>query len=165
LSGKGLSLTDFNSNWQGDAQMSMDNARLNGLNIQQLVQQAVSRSNNRVQGMQRYEVYSDIQQLQAHGALRNGVLTLSNLSADSAMMRVKITGGWQGDNDLIATLQKTEIPLRVFGPWKQLNYQLRVDQILRQQLQQDAKNAIQNWIDKNKDDKNSDKVKSFINKM
>jgi AsmA protein len=80
-------------------------------------------------------------------------------------LRVKITGGWQGDNDLIATLQKTEIPLRVFGPWKQLNYQLRVDQILRQQLQQDAKNAIQNWIDKNKDDKNSDKVKSFINKM
>lgn len=167
LSGKGLTLEDFNSNWQGEAQMSMNDAHLNGLNIQQLVQQAVVRSSNRVQGMQRYETYSQIQQMQAYGKLRDGQLSLENLSAQSPMMNVqgqgkvnfaqqqadmkllvRVTGGWQGDNPLIATLQKTDIPLRVFGPWKQLNYELNADQVLRQQLQQDARNAIQDWIDK-----------------
>ncbi len=33
-------------------------------------------------------------------------------------LSVRVTGGWQGDNPLIATLQKTDIPLRVIGPWK-----------------------------------------------
>ncbi|MEG3136173.1 outer membrane assembly protein AsmA [Rouxiella sp. T17] len=184
LSGKGLSLADFNSNWQGDAELSMANAHLNGLNIQQLVQQAVSRSSNKVQGMERYDRYSDIKQLNAHGNLRNGVLSLNNLAAESEMMNVKgegkinfpneeadmnllvrVTGGWQGDNALIATLQKTDIPLRVFGPWKQLNYQLKADQVLRQQLQNDARSAIQNWIDKNAGKKESDKAKSLIDKL
>lgn len=166
LGGKGLSLEDFNTNWQGDAQMSMADAHINGLNIQQLVQQAVARSSNRVQGMDRYQMYSQIQQMQASGKLRNGELSLNNLNAESPMMNfkgegkvnfaqqqadmnllVRVTGGWQGDNPLIATLQKTDIPLRVFGPWKQLNYELNADQILRQQLQQSARSALQNWID------------------
>ncbi|EIC85155.1 putative assembly protein [Serratia sp. M24T3] len=172
LSGKGLTLEDFNSNWQGQADMSMDDAHLNGLNIQQLVQQAVARSSNRVQGMERYEMYSQIQKLQAQGRLRNGELSLEGLSAESPMMTVKgdgkvsfaaqqadmnllvrVTGGWKGDNPLIATLQKTDIPLRVFGPWKQLNYELNADQVLRQQLQQSARSAIQSWIDKRTNEK------------
>lgn len=184
MSGNGLSIADFNSNWQGDAQLSMANAHLNGLNIQQLVQQAVSRSSNKVQGMQRYDRYSDIKQLNAHGNLRNGILSLNDLAAESEMTNVKgegkinfpneeadmnllvrVTGGWQGDNALITTLQKTDIPLRVFGPWKQLNYQLKADQVLRQQLQNDARSAIQNWIDKNAGKKESDKAKSLIDKL
>ncbi|WP_369790599.1 outer membrane assembly protein AsmA [Rouxiella sp. WC2420] len=166
LGGKGLSLEDFDTHWQGDAQMSMADAHINGLNIQQLVQQAVARSSNRVQGMDRYQMYSQIQQMQASGKLRNGELSLNNLNAESPMMNfkgegkvnfaqqqadmnllVRVTGGWQGDNPLIATLQKTDIPLRVFGPWKQLNYELNADQVLRQQLQQSARSALQNWID------------------
>lgn len=181
LSGNGLSMNDFNSNWQGDAQMSMADAHLNGLNIQQLIQQAVTRSSNRVQGMERYNTYSNIRQLSAHGALRSGVLDLNNLAAESDMINakgagqvnfpaeqvdmnllVRVTGGWQGDNALIATLQKTDIPLRVFGPWKKLNYELKADQVLRQQLQKDARSAIQNWIDKNADNKQLQDGKSLL---
>ncbi|MDR3432629.1 MAG: outer membrane assembly protein AsmA [Rouxiella aceris] len=183
MKGVGLSLEDFNTRWQGDAQMSMTDARLNGLNIQQLVQQAVARSNNRVQGQQQYDIFSEIKKMQAHGQLNQGVLNLSDLQADSAMMAVrgggevnfpqqqadmnllvKILGGWQGDNDLITSLQNSEIPLHVFGPWRQLNYELKVDQILRQQLQQGAKSAIQNWLDKNKDSKENKELKNLINK-
>lgn len=184
MKGTGLSLDDFNAHWQGDAQMSMVDARLNGLNIQQLVQQAVARSNNRVQGQQQYEIFSEIKAMQALGQLNQGVLSLTELNADSSMMAVrgsgvvnfpqqqadmnllvKILGGWQGDNDLITTLQNSEIPLRVFGPWSQLNYELKVDQVLRQQLQKDTKNAIQNWLDRNKDNKENKDIKTFINKL
>ncbi|MBF6638065.1 outer membrane assembly protein AsmA [Rouxiella silvae] len=183
MGGRGLSIEDFNSNWQGNAQMAMTNAHLNGLNIQQLVQQGISRSNNRVQGQQRYEYYSEFQQMQAQGALKNGVLNLNDISADASMMGIKgsgtvnfpgkmadmnllvrVSGGWQGDNALINMLQKTDIPFRVYGPWDQLNYELKADQVLRQQMQQEARNAIQSWIDKNSDNKEIQDNKSLLKK-
>lgn len=181
VSGQGLSAEDFSQNWSGNAQLSMENARLNGLNIQQLIQQAITRNNNSVQGLERYEHFTAVKTLQAQGELEDGTLQLSNLVANSDMLAVKgggtinfpdnqsdmklnvrVTGGWKGNNDLIARLQNTEIPLRVYGPWSQLNYQLQVDQVLRSQLQNEAKSAIQNWIDKNKGSKEGKDLKSLI---
>lgn len=181
VSGQGLSAEDFGQNWSGKAQLSMENARLNGLNIQQLIQQAITRNNNSVQGLERYEHYTAVKKLQAQGELEDGTLQLSNLMADSDMLTakgegtinfpdnqsdinlsVRVIGGWKGNNDLINRLQNTDIPLRVYGPWSQLNYQLQADQVLRNQLQNEAKSAIQNWIDKNKNSKESKDLKSLI---
>ncbi len=181
VSGEGLSVDDFSQNWSGKAKLSMADAHLNGLNIQQLIQQAVTRNNNSVQGLDRYEHYTEVKTLQAEGALDEGTLQLSNLVAESTMLTakgegsvnfpdnqcdmnlsVRVTGGWKGNNDLIARLQNTDIPLRVYGPWSQLNYQLQVDQVLRNQLQNEAKSAIQNWIDKNKGSKEGKDLKSLI---
>jgi AsmA protein len=77
---------------------------------------------------------------------------------------VRVTGGWKGNSNLIQRLQNTDVPLRVYGPWAQLNYQLQVDQILRNQLQDEAKNAIQNWIDRNKKAKDNKELKSILDK-
>jgi len=181
VSGQGLSAEDFSQNWSGNAQLSMENTRLNGLNIQQLIQQAITRNNNSVQGLDRYEHFTAVKTLQAQGELEEGTLQLSKLVANSEMLSVKgggtinfpdnqsdmnlnvrVTGGWKGNNDLIARLQNTDIPLRVYGPWTQLNYQLQVDQVLRSQLQNEAKSAIQNWIDKNKGSKEGKDLKSLI---
>lgn len=181
VAGQGLSAEDFGQNWSGKAQLSMANARLNGLNIQQLIQQAITRNNNSVQGLERYEHYTAVKKLQAQGELEDGTLQLSNLMADSDMLTakgegtinfpdnqsdinlsVRVIGGWKGNNDLINRLQNTDIPLRVYGPWSQLNYQLQADQVLRNQLQNEAKSAIQNWIDKNKNSKESKDLKSLI---
>ncbi|MFZ4831921.1 outer membrane assembly protein AsmA [Rouxiella sp. Mn2063] len=184
LKGQGITADDFNHRWQGNSTLSVTNAHLNGLNIQQLIQQAVSRSNNRVQGMERYESYTQINKLQANATLQSGTLKLSKMSGESAflnvkgegsvdfsaqqcdlMLQTKITGGWGGDSDLIKRLQSTDIPLRVYGPWKQLNYQLRVDDVLRDQLKQDAKSAIQNWIDKNQSAKDKQSLESIDKKL
>lgn len=181
VDGQGFSAQDFSQNWSGKAQLSMENAKLNGLNIQQLIQQAVTRNNNSVQGLDRYEHFTEVKTLQAQAVLDGGSLQLSNLIADSAMLSakgegtlsfpdnqcdmnlsVRVIGGWKGNNDLITRLQNTDIPLRVYGPWAQLNYQLQVDQVLRSQLQNEAKSAIQNWIDKNKGTKEGKDLKSLI---
>ncbi|WP_459175824.1 outer membrane assembly protein AsmA [Ewingella americana] len=183
VSGLGVSTADFSENWRGSAQLSMENARLNGMNIQQLVQQAITRNNNSVQGLERYEHYTAVKTLQAQGELAEGTLQLSNLTADSEMfaakgegsvnfpdsqcdmnLNVRVTGGWTGNSGLISRLQNTDIPLRVYGPWTQLNYQLQVDQVLRSQLQNEAKSAIQNWVDKNKGNKEGKDLKSLINR-
>lgn len=183
LIGTGLTVDDFSSKWRGKAQMSISEARINGLNIQQLIQQSISRNNSRIQGMDRYEHFTAFKHLQVEGELNKGNLQLRNLSANSAMLEVKgegvlnivnkqcdmnflvrTTGGWKGDERLIQTIQDTEIPLRVYGAWKQLNYQLQVDQVLRKKLQQEAKNALSNWIEKNKNNKDNQDTESLLNK-
>lgn len=183
VNGEGLSGADFARRWQGEGQLSMDNAHLNGINIQQLIQQAVSRSSDKVQGLERYDHYSQIDTLKAEGKLADGTLTLNNLEGQSPMVSAKgngtidmadqqvdmnllirVTGGWKGDSNLINTLKTTDIPLRVYGPWAQMGYQLQVDQVLRRTLEQSARSAIQNWIDKRKDSKESEDVQKFLNK-
>lgn len=183
VNGKGLSAADFARRWQGEGQLSMDNAHLNGINIQQLIQQAVARSSDKVQGLERYDHYSQIDTLKAEGKLADGTLTLTNLQGQSPMVNAKgngsidmadqqvdmnllirVTGGWKGDNNLINTLKTTDIPLRVYGPWAQMGYQLQVDQVLRRTLEQSARSAIQNWIDKRKDSKENEDVQKFLNK-
>jgi len=161
----------------------MDNAHLNGINIQQLIQQAVARSSDKVQGLERYDHYSQIDTLKAEGKLADGTLTLTNLEGQSPMVTAKgngsidmadqqvdmnllirVTGGWKGDSNLINTLKTTDIPLRVYGPWAQMGYQLQVDQVLRRTLEQSARSALQNWIDKRKDSKEKEDVQKFLNK-
>ncbi len=183
VNGKGLSAADFARRWQGEGQLSMDNAHLNGINIQQLIQQAVARSSDKVQGLERYDHYSQIDTLKAEGKLADGTLTLTNLQGQSPMVNAKgngsidmadqqvdmnllirVTGGWKGDSNLINTLKTTDIPLRVYGPWAQMGYQLQVDQVLRRTLEQSARSAIQNWIDKRKDSKENEDVQKFLNK-
>ncbi|RJT14900.1 outer membrane assembly protein AsmA [Rahnella inusitata] len=183
VNGKGLSAADFARRWQGEGQLSMDNAHLNGINIQQLIQQAVARSSDKVQGLERYDHYSQIDTLKAEGKLADGTLTLTNLQGQSPMVNAKgngsidmadqqvdmnllirVTGGWKGDSNLINTLKTTDIPLRVYGPWSQMGYQLQVDQVLRRTLEQSARSAIQNWIDKRKDSKENEDVQKFLNK-
>ena len=183
VNGKGLSAADFARRWQGEGQLSMDNAHLNGINIQQLIQQAVARSSDKVQGLERYDHYSQIDTLKAEGKLADGTLTLTNLEGQSPMVTAKgngsidmadqqvdmnllirVTGGWKGDSNLINTLKTTDIPLRVYGPWAQMGYQLQVDQVLRRTLEQSARSALQNWIDKRKDSKEKEDVQKFLNK-
>ena len=183
MNGKGLSAEDFARNWQGNAELAMTNAHLNGLNIQQLIQQAISRNTSSVQGLDKYEHYSQIDTLKAQGQLKNGTLKLNDLEGQSPMvyakgdgsvdlagekvdmnLLIRVTGGWKGDSNLINTLKTTDIPLRVYGPWAQLGYQLQVDQILRRTVEQSARSAIQNWVDKRKDSNEKDDVQKLLNK-
>ncbi|MNW00016.1 putative assembly protein [compost metagenome] len=80
-------------------------------------------------------------------------------------MNVLVTGGWQGNNALITQLRETPIPLRVYGPWDQLNYQLQVDQLLRKKLQDRAKDALNKWAEKNKGSQDGQDLKKLLDKL
>jgi len=61
---------------------------------------------------------------------------------------IQVNGGWQGSNNkLIKLLQNASIPLRVYGPWQQLSYSLPIEQILRNLLQNDVKQKVNQWLD------------------
>ncbi|PYA60077.1 outer membrane assembly protein AsmA [Serratia marcescens] len=184
LTGDRLSLQAFERRWRGTAQLAMQDAQLHGLNIQQLIQQAVARNDNSVRGQDSYQRYTEVKSVSAQASLNQGTVKLSGLTADSPLLaltgagsidmpgkqcdmalNVRVTGGWQGRGELIEQLQKTSIPLRVYGPWQQLNYQLQVDQVLRKTLQDRAKDALNKWAEKNKDSREGQDLKKLLDKL
>ncbi|WP_308380633.1 outer membrane assembly protein AsmA [Serratia marcescens] len=184
LTGDRLSSQAFERRWRGTAQLAMQDAQLHGLNIQQLIQQAVARNDNSVRGQDSYQRYTEVKSVSAQATLNQGTVKLSGLTADSPLLaltgtgsidmpgkqcdmalNVRVTGGWQGRGELIEQLQKTPIPLRVYGPWQQLNYQLQVDQVLRKTLQDRAKDALNKWAEKNKDSREGQDLKKLLDKL
>ncbi|MNG64143.1 putative assembly protein [compost metagenome] len=184
LTGDRLTSQSFEHRWKGTAQLAMQDAQLHGLNIQQLIQQAVARNDSSVRGQDNYQRFTEVKQLSAKASLSGGTVNISELSADSPLLNlsgggtvnmpgkqcdmslnVRVTGGWQGRGELIEQLQKTPIPLRVYGPWQQLNYQLQVDQVLRKTLQNRAKDALNKWAEKNKESREGQDLKKLLDKL
>ncbi|WNN47323.1 outer membrane assembly protein AsmA [Siccibacter colletis] len=174
----------FRDGWRGEATIEMANSRMEGLNFQQLVQQAVERSSSNVSAQQNYDNATSLASFSASARLNNGQLRLDQMKGESAMLaldgnglldlvkeqcdtrfNVRVTDGWKGDSDLIARLKKTAVPLRVYGPWQQLSYSLEVDQVLRKQLQDEAKRRLNEWADRHKNNEKSKDVKELIDKL
>jgi AsmA protein len=183
FSGSKIDADDFRRNWQGEGHVEMLNTRAEGLNFQQLVQQAVERSAN-VQAQENYETATRLDKFATDLQLDSGVLTLSNMDGQSSLLaltgqgsldlekeqgdmrfNVRVTEGWKGDSKLVEMLKQTAIPLRVYGPWQSLNYSLQVDQVLRKQLQDEMKRRLNDWADKNKESQSSKDVKKLLEKM
>ncbi len=81
-----LSSQAFERRWRGTAQLAMQDAQLHGLNIQQLIQQAVARNDNSVRGQDSYQRYT-VKSVSAQASLNQGTVKLSGLTADSPCWR------------------------------------------------------------------------------
>ncbi|VEB96331.1 putative assembly protein [Cedecea lapagei] len=185
FSGGRLDAEDFRHGWQGEARLELAHSRLQGMNFQQLIQQAVSRNNEGVEGKQNVDNATELDHFSTSASLDNGLLTLENMAGESPVLSltgngtmdlvkevcdtnfaIKVRDGWQGSNSkLIETLKTTAVPLRVYGPWQQLNYSLQVDQVLRKQLQDEAKRRLNEWLDKHKGSDRAKNVKQLMDKL
>ncbi|WP_336981554.1 MULTISPECIES: outer membrane assembly protein AsmA [unclassified Cedecea] len=185
FSGERLDAEDFRSNWQGDAQLELAHSRLEGMNFQQLIQQAVSRNNEGVDAQQNVQNVTELDHFSTSASLDNGLLTMTKMVGESSVLSltgegtmdlvkevcdtnfaIKVGGGWQGsDSKLIEVLKNTAVPLRVYGPWQQLNYTLQVDQVLRKQLQDEAKRRLNDWLDKHKESDKAKDAQQLLNKL
>lgn len=184
FNGSGVTLADVMQRWDGHAHISMANARLNGMNIQQLIQQAVVRSHSEVTAADSYTDYTKIQELKADTVLRQGNLRITqffgrseiltaggsgliNLSKQRCDMslNVRVLDGWKGKSNVVKTLQKAVIPLRIYGPWQELSYSLDVDKVLRSELEQKAKDALNNWLGKHQDSKEKEDLERLLKKL
>ncbi len=182
FAGERIDADDFRRRWQGEAQIQMADTRTEGLNFQQLVQQAVQRSTN-VQAQENYDNATQLDSMSSELQLTHGQVTLKSLQGQSKMMaltgqgdlnllkeecdmrfNVRVLGGWRGENKLIERLKQTAIPLRIYGKWNELSYSLQVDQILRKQLQDEAKQRLNDWMDRNKNTQDGKDVKKLLDK-
>ncbi|QHM74972.1 hypothetical protein C7M52_00916 [Mixta theicola] len=166
LSGSGLSIEDFHHRWRGEADVELNAARITGMNFQQLVQRAVARNSDRVSSEEEAgdSNQTRLDKLQAQASLQDGLLRLQGLQGGTSRFQlsgggqldlarrqcditfgIQVTHGWKGDSALIAALQQSAIPLRLYGDWDNLQYNLQVDQLLRQRLESEAKTRIDQW--------------------
>ncbi|HEY4435750.1 MAG TPA: outer membrane assembly protein AsmA [Lelliottia sp.] len=183
FSGDKIDADAFRRSWQGQAHVDLANSRMEGLNFQQLVQQAVERSSN-IKAKESYDSATRLDSFTTDMTLDNGQLTLDDMQGQSSMLaisgkgtmdlvqettdtrfNVRVVSGWEGEGPLVDLLKETAIPLNVYGKWQELNYSLQVDQILRKHLQDEAKRRLNEWADKNKDSQNSKDVKKLLDKL
>lgn len=183
FSGARIDADDFRRRWQGQAQIQMTDTRTEGLNFQQLVQQAVERSIN-VRAQENYDNATRLDAVSSQLTLDNGLVTLNRVQGQSDVMamtgegqldlqkencdmrfNVRVLGGWKGEGKLIDRLKQTAIPLRIYGDWQSLSYSLQVDQILRKQLQDEAKQRLNDWVERNKGSKESKDAKKLLDKL
>lgn len=183
FSGSRIDADEFRRNWQGQAKLQMKDTRTEGLNFQQLVQQAVARSTN-VQAQENFDNATQLDVLSSDLTLDHGLITLNSLQGQSSVMamtgqgslnlqaedcdmrfNVRVLGGWKGESKLIDRLKQTAVPLRIYGKWQTLSYSLQVDQILRKQLQDEARQRLNDWAERNSDSQNGKDVKKLLDKL
>lgn len=165
VSGSGLSAYSIKNGWNAELNTRVDNARLNNLNLKQIIHQAAALSNKDVKADERYEQYTQVRKLSAMVLLQKGNLRMNNIAVDSdglnvggsgtvglAKMQcdinlsVKLMQGWQGKKDVVDILQSTSIPVHIYGPCSNLAYKVDVERIIRDQLKHQASKAIDKYI-------------------
>lgn len=183
FSGTKIDAEAFRRDWQGQAHVELKDTRMEGLNFQQLVQQAVERSSN-VKAQENYDNATRLDNFTSELTLDNGKLSLDEMQGTSSLLsltgegkldlvketadtrfNVRVLSGWEGEGELIDFLKETPIPLNVYGKWQALNYSLQVDQILRKHLQDEAKRRLNSWADRNKDSQTGKDVKKLLDKL
>ena len=183
FSGTKIDAEAFRRDWQGQAHVELKDTRMEGLNFQQLVQQAVERSSN-VKAQENYDSATRLDNFTSELTLDNGKLSLDEMQGTSSLLSltgegkldlveetadtrfyVRVLSGWEGEGELIDFLKETPIPLNVYGKWQALNYSLQVDQILRKHLQDEAKRRLNSWADRNKDSQTGKDVKKLLDKL
>ncbi|HID4132011.1 TPA: outer membrane assembly protein AsmA [Pluralibacter gergoviae] len=183
FNGGKIDADSFRRSWDGQASLALRNSRAQGLNFQQLVQQAVARSAN-VKVQDSFTNATELDSLTSELSLDSGMLSLDDMAGQSQMLaltgegtldlvheegdvrfNVRVLDGWEGQSKLIETLKTTPVPLRVYGKWTALNYSLQVDQALRKSLQDEARSKLQKWADKNQDRQSGRDVKKFLDKL
>ena len=184
FSGSDIDAQVFRHSWQGQAHVEMSDTRMEGMNFQQMIQQAVERSGGDVKSQQNLDNVTRLDRFVTDMTLDNGEVTLDNMAGESAMLaltgkgtldlvkqncdtlfNIRVLGGWDGESKLIKFLKATPVPLRVYGQWQALNYNLQVDQLLRKHLQDEAKRRLNDWADRNKDSRNGKDVKKLLDKL
>lgn len=179
LEGTGYNRKAFYHYWQGTLNTSVSQFKMQGLNVPQVIQQSVAQATDKVIYPEDIESYTEANNVIAQFKLApKGKVTINSLDAQAdtyqikgqgkvdlqrhdldVMLLVNIKKGWGKENEFIRQLAKIEIPLRLYGDWTAIQYELNIEKLLRDQLQQKAKQAIDNWL--NKQDAESPEVKAL----
>ncbi|MDX7989878.1 outer membrane assembly protein AsmA [Xenorhabdus littoralis] len=169
--------------WRGDLNIDLKNARLEGLNIPQLIRQSFSRVTDQVSQPANTGDFTEAKSMSVKAQLERGEVKINELAATSGMLNiqgqgranllkqntdvalwVQLTNGWGKQNEFVRRLAQLKIPLRVYGDWDKLQYTLNVESVLRDELQQKAKKSIQDWLENNSSSEDRKKLEDLFNK-
>ncbi|OCG20614.1 outer membrane assembly protein AsmA [Gilliamella sp. App4-10] len=182
LESNSLSGSQLLTNLQGNVAIVVTNARLNNLNIQNIIQNAAAQYSKDVMTPENQKKYTEFHKISTNAYLKKGNLELSTLNANSETLDVidgsgrigilkqdldvnlnlKLLGGWNGKNEKIGKLQKLTIPLRIYGQFANLRYQIDIGKLITDTLSDKLQERLDKLHEKLKshDSKNNSNSKS-----
>ena len=136
---------------KGNLSINVTNAKLNKININNIIQNAATKYTKDISSTENMKNYTEFSKISTDAYLNKGNLELTTLNALSPTlevidgsgrvgmtqkdldinMNIKILGGWNGKSNTIAKLQKLVIPLRIYGQFSKLHYQLDIGQVIK----------------------------------
>lgn len=175
----------------GQAKLTLDDVKFNKLNLDELLQTNIERVSKEKVSISNVSQYTQFKSLQADSLIKNGVVELASLTANSDTLDVTGYGvvdipnyttdlnlnvllkNWQSNNDIVKQLRTTPIPLRIYGDIAELHYQLDLDALLKQVLTDKGKTGLNQYLEKLKEaaqdedfqKKAKEKIKDFLKKL
>lgn len=166
LSTNTLTSSDLLGALQGKLAVVVTGVRLENINIPNIIQTTVSQYTKDILSAENQQKYTEFHQLSANANLNKGNMELTSLKANSATLdvdgtgrvgmvdrdldvdlQVKMLGGWNGKSETIAKLQQVTIPLRIYGQFASLHYQIQAEKLIKDLLG----DKLQQQLDKLKD--------------
>ncbi|PHM39377.1 outer membrane assembly protein AsmA [Xenorhabdus mauleonii] len=183
LGGEGYDEYAISHYWQGNLNIDLKNARLEGLNIPQLIQQSVSRVTDKVSQPTSTGDVTEAKNISMKARVNRGDIDISAIAANSEIfniqgqgkanllkqdtdisLQVQLTKGWGKQNEFVRQLSELKIPLRVYGDWNSLQYRLNIESLLRDELQKKAKKSIKDWLENNSSSEERQKLRDLLNR-
>lgn len=177
-----LTTSKLLENLQGNMAVTVTNARLNNINIPDIIENAAKQFTKDIATAEDRKKYTEFHKIAANANLSNGNMQLTSLTANSETLdvidgsgrvgmikkdldvnlNIKMLGGWNGKSETIAKLQQLTIPLRIYGQFTNLSYQIDMNKLVKDLFD----NKLQQGLDKlrnkleHQDSKNNSKSKS-----
>ncbi|MDX7988259.1 outer membrane assembly protein AsmA [Xenorhabdus sp. 12] len=183
LGGEGYDEYAISHYWQGNLDIDLKNARLDGLNIPQLIQQSFSRVTDKVSQPTSTGDFTEAKNISMKAQVNRGDIDISAIVANSEIfniqgqgkanllkqntdisLQVQLTKGWGQQNEFVRRLSELKIPLRVYGDWNSLQYKLNIESLLRDELQQKARKSIKDWLENNSSSEERQKLRDLLNR-
>lgn len=128
FSGADIDADAFRHNWQGQAHVEMADTRMEGMNFQQMIQQAVERNGGDVKAAENFDNVTRLDRFTTDLTLKDGVVTLNDMQGQSPVLAltgegmlnladqtcdtqfdIRVVGGWNGESKLIDFLKETPV--------------------------------------------------------
>ncbi|OTQ32564.1 hypothetical protein B6D02_01940 [Gilliamella apicola] len=167
-------------NLKGNLSINVTNAKLNKININSIIQNAATKYTKDVSATENMKNYTEFSKISTDAYLDRGNLELTTLNALSPTleivdgsgkvgmiqkdldinMNIKILGGWNGKSNTIAKLQKLVIPLRIYGQFSKLHYQLDIGQVIKDLFNDKLQESLDKFRNKLENHSSKDGSKS-----
>ena len=167
---------------KGNLSINVTNAKLNKININNIIQNAATKYTKDISSTENMKNYTEFSKISTDAYLNKENLELTTLNALSPTlevidgsgrvgmtqkdldinMNIKILGGWNGKSNTIAKLQKLVIPLRIYGQFSKLHYQLDIGQVIKDLFNDKLQESLDKFRIKleNRNSKDDSKSKS-----
>ena len=185
VSGKSLTVDGIKKNLVGTVSVVFEDGAVNGINVAKLIRENYAKFKGKEVEKQNEPLKTDFSALQAKLKLNKGVVSTTDLSIQSPLLRIHGEGkanylqedvdfllrtsivgslSGQGGKD-IDELKDITIPINISGKWADPKFKLVFDEVLKQKAQKEVDRGLRKLDEKLGDKIKDEKTKEAVNNL